>query len=190
MKYFELKADPDLSNPIQIQKIDVQVYKDGISKECFDAIKRLHVAYFDHSEQTEICDALYKPAFMISDALRSVFALYEPKMELKGVQLFANNMDDNTAPLYWMPYIEPVVCLGGESRKYPNGMLEKLVLDRNASIENRHIFRVAEILEYKIIVSLPVAESILRRQMTGISFEPIAFSDTGKEEALCQTKSI
>ncbi len=178
MKYFELKADPDLSNPIQMQKIDTRIYKNGISKENFDAIKRLHIAYFDHSEQTEICDAIYEPALMVSDALRRVFVLYEPKMEFKGVQLFANDLEDNTAPLYWMPYIEPVVCLSTESKKYPNGMLEKLVLDRNASIENRHIFRVAEILEYKIIVSLPVAESIIRRQMTGISFEPI-LSDAG-----------
>ncbi|MCX4298540.1 MAG: hypothetical protein OSJ73_16150, partial [Lachnospiraceae bacterium] len=61
MKYFELKADPDLSNPIQMQKIDTKIYKNGISKENFDAIKRLHIAYFDHSEQTEICDAIYEP---------------------------------------------------------------------------------------------------------------------------------
>ena len=106
------------------------------------------------------------------------------------MQLFANNLEDNTAPLYWLPYIEPVSCLGKESRKYTNGMLEKLVLDREALIDGRSVFRVADILEYKIILSLPVAESMIRRQMTGITFEPVAFSGAGKEAALCQTRNI
>lgn len=190
MRYFELIADHDLSNPVQIQKINTRIYQNGISKEEFDVIKRLQVAYFDHSEQTEICDVLWEPAFMVSDALRRVFLLYEPEMEFRGVQLFANNLEDNTAPLYWLPYIEPVSCLGKESRKYTNGMLEKLVLDREAPMNGRSIFRVADILEYKIILSLPVAESMIRRQMTGIAFEPVVFSGAGKEAALCQTRNI
>lgn len=184
MKYFELTVDPELSNPVQIQEIDTQIYKNGISKEAFNAVKRLQVAYFDHSEQTEICDVLEAPAFMVSDALRRVFLLYEPEMEFKGVQLFANDMEDETAPLYWMPYIAPVSCMGVESRKYPNGMLERLVLDRDAPIGGRHIFRVADILEYKVIISLPVAESMIRRQLTGAAFKPVAFSGSGKEAAL------
>ncbi|MBO5145198.1 MAG: hypothetical protein J6C19_06635 [Lachnospiraceae bacterium] len=190
MRYFELKADRGLSNLVQIQKIDTQIYKNGIPKESFDAIRRLQVAYFDHSEQTEVCDVLEEPAFMVSDALRRVFLIYEPRMEFRGVQLFANDMEDRTAPLYWMPYIEAVSCMGMESRKYPNGMLEKLVLDRDAPIHDRHVFRVADILEYRIVISLPVAESMIRRQMTGITFEPVAFSGSGKEGALCRTGNI
>lgn len=194
MRYFELTADRDLSNPVQVQRLDTQIYKNGVSKEEFDAIRQLQVAYFGHSEQTEICDVLWEPAFMVSDALRRVFLLYEPEMEFRGVQLFADDLEDSTAPLYWMPYIEPVSCLGGESRKYPNGMLEKLVLDREAPTGHRHIFRVADILEYKVIISLPVAESMIRRQMTGTALEPVAFSGpgagSGKEETSCQTRNI
>ncbi len=194
MRYFELTADRDLSNPIQVQKLDTQKYKNGVSREEFDAIRQLQVAYFSHSEQTEICDVLWEPAFMVSDALRRVFLLYEPDMEFRGVQLFADDLEDNTAPLYWMPYIEPVSCLGEGSRKYPNGMLEKLVLDRDAPTGRRHIFRVADILEYKVIISLPAAESMIRRQMTGTALKPVVFSgpgaESGKEEASCQTRNI
>lgn len=190
MRYFELTADRDLSNPVQIQKIDTGIYKNGIPKKTFDAIKQLQVAYFDHSEQTEICDTLWEPAFMVSDVLRRLFLLYEPEMEFRGVQLFPNDMEDNTAPLYWLPYIEPVSCMGKDSSRYTNGMLEKLVLDKDAPIDRRHIFRVADILEYKVIISLPVAESMIRRQMTGATFEPVAFSRSGKEVEPCQTRNI
>lgn len=176
MRYFELTADRGLSNPVQIQKIDTGIYKNGIKKEDFDAVKQLQVAYFDYSEQTEVCDALWEPAFMVSDALRRVFALYEPGMAFRGVQLFANDPEESTAPLYWLPYIEPVGCMGKDSRKYPNGMLEKLVLDKDAPVSDRHVFRVADILEYRVIISLPVAESMIRRQMTGAAFVPVAFS--------------
>lgn len=194
MRYFELAADRDLSNPVQVQRLDTQVYKNGVTKEEFDAIRQLQVAYFGHTEQTEICDVLWEPAFMVSDALRRVFLLYEPEMEFKGVQLFADDPEDQTSPLYWMPYIEPVSCMGEGSSRYPNGMLEKLVLDSDAPVGHRHIFRVADILEYKIIISLPVAESMIRRQMTGAALKPVAFcgpgAGPGKEGASCQTRNI
>jgi len=178
MRYFVLHADPDLSNPVRIQKLDAKYYRNDIAEKEFAAIKRLQVAYFDNSPQVELCDVLYEPAFMVSDVLKRLFALYEPRMQFKGVQLFANDLEDNTAPLYWMPYIPYVECLGSESRRYPNGMLEKMTLDR-MRIPKKQIFRVAGILEQKIIVNLPVAESMIRRNISGVVFEPAVLS--GKE---------
>lgn len=51
-------------------------------------------------------------------------------------------------------------------------MLKKLVLDRR-KIRGKAIFRVGGLLEYKVAVSLPVAESILRRRPYGVSLQRI-----------------
>ena len=67
MRYFELITDPEVSNPIQLQKIDRQQYKNGLSEEEFQAVPELKVAYFQNSPQTEILDVLEEPAFLVSD---------------------------------------------------------------------------------------------------------------------------
>ena len=89
MRYFELITDPEVSNPIQLQKIDRQQYKNGLSEEEFQAVPELKVAYFQNNPQTEILDVLEAPAFLISDEVKRVFELYEPQMPFRALQVFS-----------------------------------------------------------------------------------------------------
>nr|WP_325229832.1 DUF1629 domain-containing protein [uncultured Oscillibacter sp.] len=176
MDYFELTLDPLLSNPIQIQHVDPAVYKNGATWEEFDAAPKMIVGYFDNSPQVELCDLLNQPAFLISDNLKRLFALYDPEMPFKGVRVYANDLEDNESPLYWWPYIPPVKCLSPETTKYPTGMLERLVLDRD-TLHGEDLFRISGILEHKVVISLSVAESMIRRKMTGFALSPIRFAE-------------
>ena len=65
-----------------------------------------------------------------------------------------------------------VDCLHESAEKYDNGMLKELVLDKR-KLEGFHIFRVAGLLEYKVIITLPVAESLLRRRLYGIGLRKV-----------------
>ncbi len=172
MRYFELAPDPEISNPIQLQKIDKGRYKNGLTEEEFRAVPDLEVGYFQNSSEIEILDILQEPAFLISDTVKRVFALYEPEMLFRGIQLFAREQEDMTAPLYWLPWIPQIECLSAESRKYANGMLEKLVLCLSEPMEHE-IFRVAGIMEHKVIISMAVAESLLRRKVSGFRLIPV-----------------
>lgn len=177
MEYFELGLDPLISNPIQIQHVDGSIYKKSAAWEEFDAAPNMTVGYFDNSPQIELYDLVDQPAFLISDNLKRLFALYDPDMPFKGIRVYANDLEDNEAPLYWWPYIPPIECLSGQTTKYPTGMLEHLVLDR-AAIHDEDIFRISGILENKVVVSLSVAESMIRRKMTGFTLKPIHFAET------------
>lgn len=57
-------------------------------------------------------------------------------------------------------------------------MLKKLVLNLDVPLEHE-IFRVAGLIEYKIIVSMAVAESMLRRKQSGFRFVPVSFAKDG-----------
>ena len=176
MDYFELLVDPSISNPIQIQHVDHSVYKNEATYEEFDAAPKMTVGYFDNSPQIEIYDLLGQPALLLSDNLKRLFALYVPEMQFKGIRVYANNLDDDEAPLYWWPFIPRVACLSDQATKYPTGLLEHFILDRSAlHVEN--IFRVDGILENKVVISLSVAESMIRRKMTGFTLKPICFAD-------------
>ena len=157
MKYFELTADREIANPIRLLKVDGEVYKNGISEEEFKGIPPLSVGYFENLPERELYDVLQEPAFLISDRVKRLVSLYEPMMEFKGI-----------------PVLIPVDCLSSKAKIYDNGMIEELVLDE-AKSDKHHIFRVGGILEHKILVSLPLAESMLRRRISGISFVPVRF---------------
>lgn len=176
VEYFELVVDPMISNPIQIQQVDSSIYKNNATQEEFDAAPKMIVGYFDNSPQIEIYDLLGQPAFLISDNLKRLFALYASNMQFKGIQVYANDLEDDESPLYWWPYIPFIECLSDQTTKYPTGMLEHLVLDRGA-LHGEDIFRVSGILENKVVISLPVAESMIRRKMTGFTLKPILFAE-------------
>ncbi len=180
MEYFELMVDPSISNPIQIQHVDHSVYKNDVTYEEFDAAPKMTVGYFDNSPQTEIYDLLGQPALLISDNLKRLFALYVPEMPFKGIRVYANDLEDNESPLYWWPYIPPIECLSSQATKYPTGMLEHFILDRNA-LHGEDIFRVDSILENKVVISLSIAESMIRRKMTGFTLKPICFAEMPSE---------
>ena len=178
MRYFELITDPEVSNPIQLQKIDRQQYKNGLSEEEFQAVPELKVAYFQNNPQVEILDVLEAPAFLISDEVKRVFELYEPQMPFRALQVFSMDQEDKTAPLYWLPWIPKIECLSRKSEKYDNGMLKKLVLNLDVPLEHE-IFQVAGLIEHKVIVSMAVAESMLRRRQSGFRFVPVPFAKDG-----------
>lgn len=172
--YFILKTHPEVINPIQILKLDPSIYNNQVSLEMYKKTSELVVGYFDSGPDVEICDVLEMPVWLISDQVKRLFHLYESSMAFKGVQVFSIYPEDNTSPLYWWPYIEPVECLSEKTQKYENGTLKELVL-KSAPVLQRHIFRVSGLLEHRVIVSLPVAESLLRRGLIGIGLEPVKF---------------
>ena len=184
MRYFELITDPEVSNPIRLQKIDRQQYKNGLSEEEFQAVPELKVAYFQNSPQVEILDVLEEPAFLVSDGVKRVFALYEPQMPFRALQVFSMDQEDRTAPLYWLPWLPEIECLSRKSEKYDNGMLKKLVLNLDVPLEHE-IFQVAGLIEHKVIVSMAVAESMLRRRQSGFRLVPVLFAKD--EEKLLQS---
>lgn len=93
-------------------------------------------------------------------------------MKFKSVQVFANDPEIDVSPLYWSPMLKSVDCMDQETTFYSNGMLENLVV-RLRSVQAHQIFQVAGPVENVILVSLPVAESMLRRFTTGYDLVPV-----------------
>lgn len=124
MDYFELTLDPLLSNPIQIQHADPAVYKNVATWEEFDAAPKMIVGRFDNSPQAELRDLSSQPAFLISDNLKRLFALYDPEMPFKGIRVYAK-------PLYTYQgnWSEPVSfrAAEGDGFRYAYDAADRLV---------------------------------------------------------------
>jgi hypothetical protein len=172
MDYFELYQSDKVENAVELMGLDRDRYCYGMTEEDFTALEPLKVAYYSGRETEEMCDILIEPVYLISNEIKRLFELYDKSIDYKGVQLFSTASENTKSPLYWVAGIKERVCLHETSEIYGNGMLKALVLDRK-KIKGLDIFRVAGLLEYKIIVSLPVAESILRRRLYGIGLQRI-----------------
>lgn len=171
-EYFWLKPDATLSNPIQIFHFAVEgPVTTGMTIDP-EKIPKHQVAYFEYSPQLEICDVLFRPTLLIENTLKRLWSLYEPQMKFKSVQVFANNPEIDVAPLYWHPMLKKVDCLDEGTSFYPNGMLKSLAV-RLRSVQTHQILQVAGPVEDVTLVSLPVAESMLRRFTTGYDLVPV-----------------
>jgi len=171
-QYFRLCISDKLRHPLEVLGLSSQ-YRNSIKKEDFDALDGAVVAYFSSESHPEISDVMEAPAFLLSDQLKHIFGLYDPQFQGKIIQLFAGEPECKDNYLYWFPYLPAISCLHPAAEKYPNGMLKKLVLDKTEIPLQSHYFKVAGILEHRVIVSLPLAESILRRCPYGIDLQPV-----------------
>lgn len=167
MEYYELSQSRKVENPIELMGIDRDAYCCAMTRKDFEALDKIRVAYFSGNEAEEICDILTSPTFMVSDRLKSLLALYEKETAFKAIQLFPTSEESSQYPMYWVPCFPEVSCIHESSVLYDNGMASSLVLD-GRRIGKRNVFRLQGLTEYRIAVSMPVAESILRRRLYGV----------------------
>lgn len=172
MEYFVLTQSKRVIHPIKIYALDSSIYKYSMTLEQMEKLDDLRVAYFEHTNGVEMSDILVAPTFLITTPIKKVFSLYDEAMRFKGVQLFTTDEEDQTAPLYWVPLCKEIACIHRDTSKYDNGLVKTLVLDEQA-IHGESIFKVKGLVESKIIITLPVAESLLRRKLYGIGLEKV-----------------
>lgn len=171
-QYFQLKEDDSLSMPIRIFHFAVEGdYTEGKPIDP-ENVPKHQVAYFEYSPQVEICDVLFRPILLVKSELKKLWQRYEPGMKCKGVQVFANDTRINVAPMYWCPMIDAVSCMDVGTQWHPDRSMKHLVLQFRA-VQGRHIFQVAGLSERITVVSLPVAESMLKRGATGFQLQAV-----------------
>lgn len=172
MKYFMISQDKELSNLIVPEKLDLNIYKDGTLKRDFDKASTMVVSYFSNSQELEKPDVLYSPAFFVSDRFKKLLKVFNPKMSFKGIRCYPKEVEDSEALLYWWPYIPKVKCLSQETEKDPMGMIKHLVVEES-KLQGKSILIVDQTLETIVLVSLELAESMLRRNFWGMNFTPV-----------------
>ena len=172
MKYFMIPHDKALSNVIAPEKLDSSLYRDKISKKEFDAVQSMVVTYFDNSQELEKPDVLYTPAFLVSDKLKKLLRAFDPKMKCKGIRCYPHEVEDPEALLYWWPWIPRVQCLSEQTTRYPTGLVKHLVVAENR-LQRRPILMVDGTLETIVLVSLELAEAMLRRGLWGMEYIPV-----------------
>ena len=174
MEYFRLCQNKKMNNPFVVEGLDNQIYVANPSVEQFGQIPKSMVTYFNYASDFDVPDYVVTPTPMVSSRLRKVFRMYDDSIEFKSVQNYTSQKKDafKLAPSYYVYYVEQTECLHEDSTIAPNGAVTDLVL-KETRLRNKDIIVVGGIPQKITIVSLAVAESILRRRMFGIDFEEV-----------------
>ncbi len=137
------------------------------------------VAYGDFGEEDQFPDFFYGKSmfqfcFCITDRLKDVLDVYSSN--IRAVPFFLTDKSYRSQIVCWRIDCPSEDCLLTEGGRTEN----KLTL-REIPEENPYIFRAVREKAQYIIVSLELAENILRRRFFGIRFIPVE-----KGENLCQ----
>jgi len=167
MEYFVLTISQYVKNPIRIKG-----FQSNLPVIDYEDMKELAVGYMEEYKETEITDILVTPFLMVSKPIRDLFSLYDTKMEFKGVQLFGDQDGKKVTPLYFVPQVKSIDCLHKSVKINPNSTINEVVLDKD-KLNDAAVFKLDRIVQQIIIISLDVAESLLRRELYGIGLEKV-----------------
>ncbi len=154
-----------LSDDRSLHSLKLDLSVEGIvSEEPF-------VTYADFNENTVFADyysinRLNKYCFCVSDRLKEILEVYQENF--KPVPFFITDKKLQRQIVYWKFGTELQDCL--EIR--PKMKYDNLTVIKD-KIKGRYMFKVGFDKQEYIIVSLHLAENILRKNMNGIKFIPV-----------------
>lgn len=165
MEYFILKMSSELKNPIVPSLLGVQALSVNP-----DMLEDYSIGYYERNGK-EYSDILTAPLFLVTEQVKELMQLYDEEIYFKGVQLFAK--DKTHEPLLYytvQPY--KADCLHKSVRINPNGTVNEVVLEKS-KIPKKDIFVLEGLKETRMVISLRMAESLLRRELYGIGLEAV-----------------
>lgn len=170
MKYFILKQDRKLENAIEIKGFN-NSKKMTLFKEDQDKYKDCSNVPITGNENSVYPDLIQAPVLLISDELHKLFNFYENTIVYK-IAVFTN-LEMKKQKVYRLVMPELLDALSDKSIYLKNGWIDKIVLD-SKKIGDYNIFQVKAGLDYFLLVSLDVVESMLKRgTFVGIKFEEV-----------------
>ena len=169
MKYFIMTQDKRLRNVVKLKDFPTDQEAD-FDSSYKDQVNDNTVLHTVEKENSLYPDVLLAPLYMVEDKIYRVATMYEETLIFKKVSLV--NMERSTRKSYWLPLLDRVDCLHSESRFYQDQSVEHLVLDKE-KVRGREMFKIAGIAPNWVVVSMNIAESVLRRDCFGVRFEEI-----------------
>ncbi|MBZ9691436.1 hypothetical protein [Clostridium sp. M14] len=169
MNYFILKQDRDLENAIEIEGFN-NSKKMILFKENESTFKDSTNIPIKCNENSVYPDFIQAPVLLVSDEIHKVFKMYENTIVYKLA--FFTSLKMKIQKVYRLVLTDTIDALSDKTTYFKNGWVDKIILDKK-KIGDYNIFQIKAGVEYYFVVSLDVAESILKRRFTGIKFEKV-----------------
>lgn len=170
MRYFFITQDVSLPCAIQYRDFDITGGRHVFSIEDTSQLNDAVALYLAGSGQEVRWDFLQRPVTMFSQQFQDILDAYEPWLAFQNVILI--HKENALQYRYVHTLMEQIDAASSQTEYYPNGAMKRLVLD-SKKIGKHNLFLLKGSQRKDPIVSLALAESLLRRNPIGICFEEI-----------------
>ncbi len=171
MEYYIIYQDKRISNfaePIgTLDETEKNIIKNGNVKHIDEMPIQF---YIKEKNENQYLDYIEKPVPLVSDKLKQLLEKLQRDMFFKPVIIADKKLMKQN--IYWLIVPKGINCISPKSEFDKNGTLKSLVIDEN-KVGHSKIFKVEGVLEEIIIMSLDLAECILRRDFEGIRFKKV-----------------
>lgn len=172
MDYFLLKQDERYSNVPLLLDVMSKIDKRNINVLNAHKIEDTIIFYVKANEETSYLDILHRQLYLVSDKLKKLLEKYDSNIIFKAMPLI--DLEHEIQENYFLPIFEEVEALSENCEfNLDKSVIKKLILDEK-KIKEKKIFKIKHSEQTLIVVRLDVAESILRRDFTGIKLEKLS----------------
>lgn len=171
MKYFLLEQDNRYSNVPKIADMYSKIDRKNLNLVDEYKIKDTIILYAHGDSDTKYLDILERPKYIVSEKMKKILNEYTDNIVFKYLPLIdiENKIQNN----YYLPIFEEADVLSSKTEfNLVKTDARKIVLD-GRKIKKRRIFKISGLEKTKIVISLDVAESILRRDILGVNLKEL-----------------
>lgn len=179
MKFFEISVDDSCKTVPQIMNWYEEIKVRLISWETYHKLPKRKVLMITPSPATNFTDIVSFPFLLVSPMIKEVIRLYGDEVVFREIILL--DIKNKLEKQYYLPVMEEncdIELINLQSKGYM--ITEKLEIP--AWVEGRNIFWVKYKEKRHTIVSLDLAESLLRRNAAGIGLQEVILNEVGEHE--------
>ncbi|MCA1295681.1 hypothetical protein LBW89_21980 [Paenibacillus sp. alder61] len=171
MEYFTLQQDERYTSFPILKELHKKIDFRHINRIQPHHLPDTTLFHVQAEAEADDLDVLSTQLFLVSERLKPLIEMYEPDCLFKLIPLI--DMIHNKQAIYYLPIFQEIEALSPRSEfTVDRSVIKRLVLQED-KLQGKRIFRVAESVKPLIVVRLEVAESILRRDLVGISLKRV-----------------
>lgn len=168
MKYFEIQDSPELKCAPQLKdwygKFDVR----DIRLDRYPKLPDMQLFIVEPSENLVFTDIVLFPFLLVSPTVKKVIEMYRERCFFRNIILLDQKRKESK--LYHLPVLDETSEIQLRNIRYQNGTCipdEKKIQGQPIEL-NRNLFWVCDSVKRHTVLSLDMAESLIRRGITGL----------------------
>lgn len=170
MRFFTMEQDRSLSDIIQFRNFEIDGPRHIFYKEDAADIDESAMLYLAADSGETAPDFIQSPVHLVSDKVKKVLDMYEDDMVFRTVAIADKKRE--SVRVYHHLLLERLDVCSKHTEFYPNGSVKRLVLDPEKIGEHK-VFMLSDNRFKAPYVSLEVVESLLRREVIGITWKEV-----------------
>lgn len=169
-RYFFMDQDITLMDAIGLRDFDIYGKRHIFTMDDVEQINDITALYLDEAAGECAPDFIKSPVYMVSEMAFDVIDMYEDDLLRRKIVMI--HKEESRQLVYYHLLLREMEMVHASTEYYPNGMEKRLVLDAE-KIGYHKAFLLADSKIKLPVVSLEVVESLLRRGVTGVTFQEV-----------------